>query len=126
MDPNPVKNDVTSLARRAAAICADNKANDVVLLDLHEVTDMTDYFIVASGTSIPTCAASRSMWSRPSQDGVRVQSVEGLTQGRWVLLDYVDFVVQNVFPSIAALVLPTGAALGRRPGPRCVALRGLC
>jgi len=42
---------VTSLARRAAAICADNKANDVVLLDLHGVTDMTDYFIVASGTS---------------------------------------------------------------------------
>jgi ribosome-associated protein len=38
-------------ARRAALLAADLKANDVVLLDLKGVTDVTDYFVVASGTS---------------------------------------------------------------------------
>src|SRR5215208_4906115 len=40
-----------AVAQRAAQIAIDNKAQDVVLLDLRGVTDMTDFFIVASGTS---------------------------------------------------------------------------
>ena len=39
------------LAQRAAAILLDRKANDVVLLSLKGVSDMTDYFLIASGTS---------------------------------------------------------------------------
>ena len=34
--------------------------------------------------------------------GVKVQSVEGMSQGRWVLLDYVDFVVHVFHPSLRA------------------------
>ena len=37
-----------------------------------------------------------------ARDGLRAQSVEGLTQGRWVLLDYVDFVVHVFHPSLRA------------------------
>jgi ribosome-associated protein len=101
MESTPVHNDVTILARRAAAICADNKANDVVLLDLHEVTDMTDYFIVASGTSdTHVRSVAQHVVETLAKDGVRAHSVEGLTQGRWVLLDYVDFVVHVFHPSL--------------------------
>jgi ribosome-associated protein len=39
------------LAQRAAAILLEHKANDVVLLSLAGVSDMTDYFLIASGTS---------------------------------------------------------------------------
>src|SRR5215208_5128078 len=39
------------VAQRAAQIATDNKAQDVVLLDLRGVTDMTDFFLIASGTS---------------------------------------------------------------------------
>ena len=42
---------ITELAQRAAAILIDRKANDVVLLSLKGVSDMTDYFLIASGTS---------------------------------------------------------------------------
>src|SRR5688572_32392085 len=38
-------------AQTAAALCLDLKANDVVILDLEGVTDMTDCFVIASGSS---------------------------------------------------------------------------
>ena len=89
------------VARRAAAFCVENKANDVVLLDLHGVTDMTDYFIVASGTSdTHVRAVALHVVEGLAGRGVRVQSLEGLAQGRWVLLDYVDFVVHVFHPSL--------------------------
>ncbi|MFN9795743.1 MAG: RsfS/YbeB/iojap family protein, partial [Gemmatimonas sp.] len=39
------------IARRAAALASDLKATDIVVLDLRGVTDMTDFFVIASGTS---------------------------------------------------------------------------
>lgn len=79
----------------------DNKADDVVLLDLHVVTDMTDYFVVCSGTSdTHVRSIAEHVESGLAARGVRVHSVEGLAQGRWVLLDYVDFVVHVFHPSL--------------------------
>ncbi len=92
-----------SAARRAASILVDNKANDVVLLDLRPVTDMTDYFIVASGTSDTHVRATAGhVVETLKKEGLAVHSVEGLEQGRWVLLDYVDFVVHVFHPSLRA------------------------
>ena len=91
------------LARRAASLILDYKANDVVLLDLSPLTDMTDYFIVASGTSD---AHVRSIAERLMEDmkkeGSPATHVEGLQQGRWVLLDFVDFVVHVFHPTLRA------------------------
>lgn len=93
--------DDAALARRAAAVCLDHKADDVVVLDLHGVTDMTDYFIVASGTSTTHVrGVAQQVMDALQEQGVRAASVEGLTQGRWVLLDYVDFVVHVFHPSL--------------------------
>lgn len=91
------------VARRAAALCVDNKAEEVILLDLHGVTDMTDFFVVASGTSdTHVRSVARHVMDGLADEGVRAQSVEGLSQGRWVLLDYVDFVVHVFHPSSRA------------------------
>ena len=93
------------LARRAAEICLDHKADNVVLLDLHGVTDMTDYFIVASGTSdTHVRGVAQHVMDSLQRQGVRAASVEGLTLGRWVLLDYVDFVVHVFHPTQRARV----------------------
>lgn len=79
----------------------DNRADQVVLLDLHGVTDMTDYFVIASGTSdTHVRSVAEHVMSGLKAQGVRVQSVEGMPQGRWVLLDYVDFVVHVFHPSL--------------------------
>ncbi len=88
-------------ARQAAATCRDHKADDVVLLDLHGVTDMTDYFIVASGTSnTHVRAVARHVVEAFARDGVSVVSVEGLEEGKWVLLDFLNFVVHVFHPSM--------------------------
>jgi ribosome-associated protein len=88
-------------ARRAASILVDNKANDVLMLDLRGVTDMADFFVVASGTSdTHVRAAAGHVMETLKQEGLPVHSVEGLEQGRWVLLDYVDFVVHVFHPSL--------------------------
>ena len=90
------------LAQRAAAILLDRKANDVVLLGLKGVSDMTDYFLIASGTSDTHV---RSLGNAVLEDmkketGQMAHHVEGLQQGRWVLLDYVDFVVHVFHPTL--------------------------
>lgn len=90
-----------SAARRAAQVLLDNKANDVVMLDLRPVSDMADFFIVASGTSDTHVRATAGhVVETLKKEGLRVHSVEGMEQGRWVLLDYVDFVVHVFHPTL--------------------------
>ncbi len=90
-----------ALARRAAAIALDTKGNDVVILDLRGVTDMTDFFLVASGTSDTHARAiGEHIAEEMKKEGARAHHVEGLEQGRWVLLDFVDFVVHVFHPTL--------------------------
>jgi len=92
---------VAALVQRAVSLCLDRKANDVVLLNLHGVTDMTDYFVIASGTSdTHVRAIAEHVIQEMKKEGYPVYHVEGLSQGRWVLLDYVDFVVHLFHPTL--------------------------
>jgi ribosome-associated protein len=90
------------LAQRAAAILLDHKANDVVLLSLKGVSDMTDYFLIASGTSDTHVRSlgNSVLEDMKKESGQSAHHVEGLSQGRWVLLDYVDFVVHVFHPTL--------------------------
>ncbi len=87
-------------AKHAATLCLDLKANNVVMLDLAEVSDATDYFVIASGSSDThvRAIAEHVVEEMKKTPGVRPHHVEGLQQGRWVLLDYVDFVVHVFHP----------------------------
>lgn len=89
------------LAQRAAAIALDNKGVDVVVLSLKGVSDMTDFFVIASGTSdTHVRALGEHIQAGLKQEGTSAHHVEGVQQGRWVLLDYVDFVVHLFHPSL--------------------------
>jgi ribosome-associated protein len=83
------------LAAAAAAEAADRKGQDVVLLDLRELTSATDWFVLATGESDVQVRsiAERIEEQLRERHGVRPWHVEGLQHARWVLLDYVDFVV---------------------------------
>src|SRR5690242_17562197 len=86
-------------AKRAADLCIDLKATDVALLDLTHISDATDYFVIASGSSdTHVRAIAEHVLEELRKQGVRAHHVEGLQQGRWVLLDYVDFVVHVFHP----------------------------
>jgi ribosome-associated protein len=101
--PKPRSNTHEDLARQAAAFCHDLKAQDVVVLDLHGVTDVTDYFVIASGTSdTHVRSVAERVMEGMRQSGNPVLHVEGLQQGRWVLLDFVDVVVHVFHPTMRA------------------------
>jgi ribosome-associated protein len=88
-------------AQRAAAVCVDVKANDVVILNLNGVSDMTDCFLIASGTSdTHVKSIAEHVMTELRKEGLRAHHVEGLSQGRWVLLDYVDFLVHIFHPTL--------------------------
>jgi ribosome-associated protein len=62
---------------------------------------MTDCFIIASGTSATHVrSTAEHVMEELKKSGNRVTHVEGLETGRWVLLDYVDFVVHVFHPTL--------------------------
>jgi len=72
----------------------------VVVLDLRGLSEATDFFVIASGTSdTHVRAAAEHTMDALDGAGRTVHHAEGLTAGRWVLLDYVDFVVHVFHPS---------------------------
>jgi ribosome-associated protein len=88
-------------AELTAAVKAidDLKGRDIVVLDLRGLSEATDYFVVASGTSdAHVRGIAESVMDKLHRRGMRVHHVEGLTGGRWVLLDFVDFVVHLFHP----------------------------
>jgi ribosome-associated protein len=77
----------------------DLKGRDVVVLDLRGLNDATDFFVMASGTSdAHVRGIANSVLDKLHHRGQRAHHVEGLSLGRWVLLDYVDFVVHLFHP----------------------------
>jgi ribosome-associated protein len=89
--------------RKAVAAIEDLKGRDLVVLDLRGLSEATDFFVVASGTSdAHVRGIANSVLEKLHGHGQRAHHVEGLTNGRWVLLDYVDFVVHLFHPEARA------------------------
>ena len=86
-------------ARLCARLAADNRAKDVVLLDLRGGTPLVDFFVIASATSQRQSRAIVSEIEREMKKrGERKLGVEGAESGRWALIDYGDFVVHVFSP----------------------------
>jgi ribosome-associated protein len=85
--------------RRAAEAALERKAADVVVLDLRGISSATDYFVLATGQSdVQVKAIGDHIIRTLKEDGVRPAHIEGLEGGRWVLVDYIDFVVHVFHP----------------------------
>lgn len=82
------------LALEAAAAAASKKAERIVILDVSRQLVITDYFVICSGrTERQVRTVVDEVERRLSGLGVKPFRREGEREGRWVLLDYVDFVV---------------------------------
>jgi len=82
-----------------ARVAADNKARDVVVLDLRGITPLYDFFVLATGTSrrqIHTMTEEIDATMREQGD-LRL-SVEGYESSKWVVQDYGDVVVHLFTP----------------------------
>ena len=78
----------------ATEAALDKKAQDLVVLDLRGISDVTDYFLIGHGTSDRQIVAiADAIERRLRERKVRPAHVEGRTRGDWILMDYFDFVV---------------------------------
>lgn len=86
-----------SLAKVIANAAISKKAHDVTILDLRKLTTMTDYFVLCSVDSDTQARAVADAIKNETLDkGEASVRKEGYSEGRWVLLDFVD-VVAHVF-----------------------------
>jgi ribosome-associated protein len=86
-------------SKKLALLCrelADNKkAENIVVLDVRKLSSVTDYFVIASGSSQPHLRAIVEEISGKLRDdqGLRPARTDGATSGNWVVLDYFDVIV---------------------------------
>ena len=72
----------------------DKKAKDISAIDIHELTTIAHYFIIASGTSVPHIKAiADNVKEKLSEKNIRPLREEGYNAARWILQDYGDIVV---------------------------------
>jgi ribosome-associated protein len=92
--------DLPSEVARAAELALERKAEDVLALDLRGISSATDFFLLATGKSdIQVKAIADRVIDELKREGIRPNHVEGLQGGRWVLIDYIDWVVHVFHPA---------------------------
>ncbi|PIE33238.1 ribosome silencing factor [candidate division KSB3 bacterium] len=78
----------------AVEAARDKKALDPVLLEVSEVSTYADYFFICSGRSVIQVKALVSAIEQALKErGILPLHVEGLSEGRWVLLDYDELII---------------------------------
>jgi ribosome-associated protein len=81
-------------ALAAASAASDKQARDVRVLDVSKPLVISDYFVICSGSNERQVRAIAEEVERVCRaQGVRPLRREGEREARWILLDYVDFVV---------------------------------
>ncbi|NCA11670.1 ribosome silencing factor, partial [bacterium] len=83
------------LALTAARVAAETRGDDVKVLDLRELTQVFDYFVLATGTSKRQIHAMADEIEKVVKAELhdRRRGAEGYEEGRWIVLDYGDVVV---------------------------------
>lgn len=78
----------------AAKVAAERNCTDIVVLDMKGVSQMTDYFVIATGTSDRQRRTVADEISEAGRElGFHKFGRAGYEQARWILLDFVDVVV---------------------------------
>jgi ribosome-associated protein len=83
------------LALQCRELADSKKAENIVVLDLREISTITDYFVIATGTSEPHLRAIvDEIRERLAENyGLTPRATDGTLQTAWVVLDYFDVIV---------------------------------
>ena len=86
-------------SKQLALLCRDlaenRKGENIVILDVHEVSSIADFFVMVSATSEPHLRAITEEITEKLRDehDVRAKNVDGSLQTAWMVLDYFDVIV---------------------------------
>ncbi|MEP6956444.1 MAG: ribosome silencing factor [Chthoniobacterales bacterium] len=83
------------LAKTCAALASNKKAEEIVVLDLREISTFTDFFVICSASSEPQIkAVAGEIEGRLKQEHkVRPVAVDGFPTSQWIVLDYMQVIV---------------------------------
>ena len=88
-----------SLVNEIQVILDDLKAQNILILNVGQMTSVTDYLVICSGTSSRHVAAlADKLVMTLKEKEIKPLHVDGLTTAEWVLVDYVDVVVHIMRP----------------------------
>ncbi len=92
--------DAAALAGKIAGYAAEKKAIDIVELDLRGVLEYTDFFVVCSGNTDRQVKAIHDgvHFGMKKEHAMLPRRVEGVAEAHWVLMDYLDVIVQVFTP----------------------------
>src|SRR5882724_5848130 len=87
--------DSRKLALHCRELADNKKAEDIAILDVRELSSVTDYFVIASGTSEPHLRAIVDEITDKLRDEqqIRPRAIDGTLQTAWVVLDFFDVIV---------------------------------
>lgn len=93
--------DSLTLARRLARFIREKKGEDLVIIDVRGRASYTDFILIASARSARHVQGlAEFIESEAAKEGLRPLSVEGLTQGHWVVMDYEDAVIHLFYEPV--------------------------
>lgn len=82
-------------------ILDDNKAEDIVNLDVHELTTVTSWMLICSATSRRHAhALADHIVTKVKEQGIQPLGVEGDTTNEWILVDLGEIVVHIMLPEV--------------------------
>ena len=118
--------DSKKLARLCRDFADNKKAENIVILDVRKLSSVTDYFIIASGTSEPHLRAIVEEITGRLRDehGVRPLRTDGSIHGAWVVMDFFDVIVHVMRADVRErydLDSLWGAAAGVKPRKKAAA-----
>jgi ribosome-associated protein len=91
-----------NILKKIAQIIYDKKGFNILALDIREISSFTDYFLIAEGNVDRHVHAMSNEIQQVlrEEEGIKAYRVEGQSEGDWVVLDYVDFVIHLFNPEL--------------------------
>ena len=84
-------------AQRISELMLEKKAIDIIIIDVREITTLTDFFVVCTSESEPqTRAITDHINQTMKKEGTQSWHIEGYEHLDWVLVDFVNIIV-NIF-----------------------------
>ncbi len=94
--------DSKKLALACRELADNKKAENLVVLDVRKISTVTDYFVIATGTSEPHLRAIEGEILRGLQEehGLKPNQSEGSAQSNWVVVDFFDVIIHLMRPEV--------------------------
>ena len=82
------------LVKKVVEALEDKKAEDITVIDIHGISSIADYFVIANGSNSNQLAAMQDAVDEAMYtNGVHSKQIEGNSNSTWILMDYQDIIV---------------------------------